>query len=260
MELMPKIIDATIFYNENDVFDIRVQELYPVVDAFVVLMANQTFRGNPKPDYFDYQRFSKYRDKLSILTLDLDNAVYYEELKTPWQREIAQRNWLNVAVAKTHSEMNFENDCTIIFGDVDEIPRRSVVRPVEEMHRLKLDKYSYAINMLTDEGNSSVRMLPYWQFFHNKAEDMRRGDEGIIVENAGWEFSSLGTPEQIMTKFQSFSHDEFDNQISVELFRQRIEAGQDLLGRDIGMTPVEIDDTFPEAIKADPERWREFVW
>lgn len=245
---MPRTIDCFTFYNENDVLEIRLQELYPVVDKFVIIQASETFRGHPKPDYFDYDRFAGYMHKIDLY----DIGGFGSENQSTWDREIFQRNYIMEAIGD-------RIDDTIIISDVDEIPRRSVVQRVDKEYRLLLDKYSYAINMLTNEGNSCVRILPYRDIAGRTAEQIRRGHTGEVIANAGWEFSSLGTAETVLKKLRSFAHDEFDH-VGLETIAENMRQGKDFLGRDIGMTPVEIDDTFPQAIKTNPEYWSKFLW
>lgn len=246
---MPRIFDCFTFFNENDVLDIRFQELADVVDKFVIIQSDVTFRGEAKPDYFDHERFKKYESKYILVTLPGLPG------KSNWEREVFQRNFIAEVLA-VHVDVND----TIIISDVDEIPRRSIVGPVDEHMRLRLDKYSVFINLLTSEGNTAARIIPYYAI-DASIEDIRRSHNGKMIENAGWEFSSLSEDAAgVMKKLKSFSHDEFDHIINEDFIRSRMAAGLDLLGRDIVQTPVEIDDTFPEAIKANPEYWSKYVW
>lgn len=252
---MPKIFDCFTFFNEVDVAHIRFEELYPVVDHFVIVQARQTFRGkphtpllddNPEPIYPSFELDPKY----IVVTLD--------ELPgdTPWQREVYQRNYI-AEVLKGLAQP----DDTIIISDVDEIPRRSMVVPVSRPTRLRLKKFSYGINMLTDEGNTSVVMTPYEDLTYRTPEEMRRNGISEIMDDAGWEFSSLGTPEEILVKLKSFSHSEFDTpDLTVEVLRERMAKGQDIVGREFYHSIVPVDDTWPEAIKNNREYWRKYEW
>ena len=67
-DVAPKIVDAFTFYNELDMLEIRLAELYNVVDFFVLVEATETFQGSPKPLYFDQNRarFKKYAKKIGI--------------------------------------------------------------------------------------------------------------------------------------------------------------------------------------------------
>lgn len=247
---MPRIFDCFTFFNENDVLDIRFQELADVVNKFVIIQSDVTFRGNPKPDYFDYDRFRKYKSKIILVTLPGLPG------KTTWEREIFQRNFIAEVLA-----VNVDRDDTIIISDVDEIPRRSVVGHVDEHTRLSLAKYSYAINMLTNEENTAARILPYRAINASIQEIRKSLNIEKVIENAGWEFSSLSTDAAgVLKKLRAFAHDELDHVINEDILRARMEAGLDILGRDITMTPVEIDSTFPEAIKNNPEYWSKYLW
>lgn len=246
---MPKIFDCFTYFNEEDTLEIRLEELYPVVDRFVIVYSSMTFRGNSHDYTWNSERFAKYDDKIYVgWTKDLigDSA---------WDREVWQRNLIQYPLIHAKPED------TIIISDVDEIPRRSVVKPVDEEHRLLLDKYTYGLNMLTDEGNSVVRMLPYGHFNSRTIEEIRRGDAGKLISDAGWEFSSLGTPEEILVKLKSFSHSEFDTpDLTVDVIKERMSRRQDIVGRDFYHRIVEIDDTWPEAVKNDRQYWSKYEW
>ena len=48
-----KIIDCFIFYNELDMLELRLNELYDVVDHFVLVESTKTFVRNDKELYFE---------------------------------------------------------------------------------------------------------------------------------------------------------------------------------------------------------------
>ena len=60
------IYDCFIFFNELDLLEIRLSELYNYVDYFVIVEANKTFKGKSKPFYFEEnkQKYKKYLDKI----------------------------------------------------------------------------------------------------------------------------------------------------------------------------------------------------
>lgn len=45
------VYDCFIFFNEFEQLNIRLHELNPIVDRFVLVESNQTFSGNMKPLY-----------------------------------------------------------------------------------------------------------------------------------------------------------------------------------------------------------------
>lgn len=44
-----RIYDCFLFFNELEILDVRLHELYDHVDKFVIVESVETFRGNPKP-------------------------------------------------------------------------------------------------------------------------------------------------------------------------------------------------------------------
>ena len=56
--------------NENDLFELRINQHWDFVDKFVVLEAGETHTGLKKPFKFDKKRFEKYSEKLIYKTFD----------------------------------------------------------------------------------------------------------------------------------------------------------------------------------------------
>jgi beta-1,4-mannosyl-glycoprotein beta-1,4-N-acetylglucosaminyltransferase len=50
------VVDAFIFSNELDLLDIRLRELYDIVDYFVIVESDYTFMGRPKELSFDLNK------------------------------------------------------------------------------------------------------------------------------------------------------------------------------------------------------------
>ena len=51
-----KVYDGFMFFNELDLLEIRLRELYDVVDTFVVVEATVTFSGHPRELVFEANR------------------------------------------------------------------------------------------------------------------------------------------------------------------------------------------------------------
>lgn len=61
-----KVLDAMLMSTELDLLEIRLNELDPVVDYFLIVESNATFTGLPKKTYFQENkaRFAKFLDKI----------------------------------------------------------------------------------------------------------------------------------------------------------------------------------------------------
>ena len=120
---MRKVYDCFTFYNEFDLLDLRLEELYDYVDYFVIAEANKTHQGRDKTFLLEenWDRYAKYHDKIVHIKVDdmptNDNA---------WVLENYQRN----ALAKGYADAD-DNDI-IIISDLDEIMRAETVELMRE--------------------------------------------------------------------------------------------------------------------------------
>jgi beta-1,4-mannosyl-glycoprotein beta-1,4-N-acetylglucosaminyltransferase len=251
------MIDAFVFFNELDVLEIRMNELDPVVDWFVIVEGDMTFTGHRKepvlldpPDWY-----KKFHHKVVWYYAALDPKL------DAWGREAQQRN----AIANAVRCLDVRNDDTIILSDADEIPRRNVISQlsaIEYPRSLWLRKFSYRLNIETDEHHGSTKVMPYSYFRQSTPQHIRKTDIKPYVMDAGWEFSSLGSAEHIAEKFRSFSHTELDvvGISDVNSIQKRMNNLEDVAGRGYKHKLVDIDDTWPVAITENPDRWKELVW
>ena len=58
------VFDCTMFFNENDILEVRINEHWDHVDKFIIIEAEETHTGLPKPLNFDHERFAPYKSKI----------------------------------------------------------------------------------------------------------------------------------------------------------------------------------------------------
>ena len=63
---VPQVYDCFPFFNELELLEVRLGELYDHVDKFVIVECTETYRGKPKPLYYaeNKNRFEKFSDKI----------------------------------------------------------------------------------------------------------------------------------------------------------------------------------------------------
>ncbi len=73
LETAPFTWSVTPFFNELDLLEARLSEMARMVDHFVVIEARQTFRGDPKPLYFQENShlFARWSAQLDHVVVDL---------------------------------------------------------------------------------------------------------------------------------------------------------------------------------------------
>lgn len=261
---MGLVFDCFPFFNELDLLELRLEELAPVVDKFVIVESDTTFRGNHKPLNFldNHERFAAWQNKIVyhvVKGTDIELHSPDPQIQ-PWEREYWQRNAILTAL-RTHGAK--EGD-TIVLSDLDEIPRRSsllLALPLArgEIVDMALNIYCYGINIRA-EGDHTIKVFNYK--FMTTPQQIRTTPPVACYYDAGWEFSSMGTPETISYKLQNFAHWEVDRPeyTDPDEIRARIEARTDLLGGGKQFTQVDIDDTWPEAVKNNRDYWKRYEW
>jgi beta-1,4-mannosyl-glycoprotein beta-1,4-N-acetylglucosaminyltransferase len=249
------IVDCFAFFNELDVLKIRLEELYPVVDRFVLVESDKTFRGQAKPYYFSENSgmFEKYLDKITVIKLIDDNDFMVDKYHEPWEREYWQRNQM----------MRGLTDCSpddiIIISDVDEIPSRNTIANLvmDKIMSIELVGFSYSVNM-HDNGFYTIKAIRYSEI--STPQKVRVTPPINIIRLGGWHFSSLGDADHISHKLSSFAHWELDvpSRNNPEIIRRRMIAGEDILGDGHKYTRLTIDDSWPEEVKNNREYWRRY--
>ena len=208
-----KIFDCFTFYNELDLLEIRLNELYNTVDHFVIVEADQTFTGRPKNYIFDQarSRYEKFMDKIIYVQVnDMPGGP------DPWQNERHQRN------AIVRGIVDAAPDDIIIISDCDEVPRARAVETMQhsgqQLFALRMPLFNFKFNyMRTTPGE-----YEYWamasckQILDANTPDVLRNTRfnpaGFYsIEHAGWHFGYLGDNDYLRDKAQSFSHQEVNS-------------------------------------------------
>ena len=115
------VYDCFIFNDELELLEIRLNELSPVVDRFVLVEGDKTLSGRPKPLHFaDHrQRFAEFSDRIVHLTITGDA---WPDGHDSWTREWHQRNQIQAALEGCRLQD------LIIISDADEIAHPDAVR------------------------------------------------------------------------------------------------------------------------------------
>ena len=100
---MPKIIDGFTFYNELKMLSFRLEELYNIVDHFIIVEATKTHAGNDKELYFqnNKKKYTKYLDKVIHIIVDDMPCT-----SNAWDNEHHQRRSINTGI----NQLNLNDD------------------------------------------------------------------------------------------------------------------------------------------------------
>lgn len=244
-----KIYDCFLFFNELELLEVRLEELYDHVDYFVLVEAVETHQGGEKTLYFEEnkERYQKYADKiLHIVVQDRVNLP-------PLVREAFQRQFTLAGLN------NCKNEDIILISDLDEILRPSSIPTIrllleadpQGMILCRHQCFFYYLNRYSDPFWPGVLALTFGELkkepFIQQVKDRTRDGATYQIENAGWHFTYQGGLSRVLEKLEAFSapwvntpqnrsYDEFLRKVS-------------------RLKKVEIDETFPIHIQNNLDYW-----
>ncbi len=276
--------DCFTFFNELDILELRLRELAPVVDRFVIAEATKTFANEPKPLHFqdNKARFAAFLPKIvHVVVDDLPDAG------DAWDREAFQRNAVGRGLEGAAA------DDIVMISDVDEIPYPENVAKLTpsavsgHIWFIECDYYTYKLNLAIENkwvGLCAVRALqkkhlPALQDLRafrarqsrsipmpvnqaiNVAKNMFRVGSPLthrLIEHGGWHFTFMNTPERIQYKIKSYAHQErntpeFNNLANLQ---RLIDEGRSICGRNLRVEPMA---HMPRTVQADPARWQHLL-
>jgi beta-1,4-mannosyl-glycoprotein beta-1,4-N-acetylglucosaminyltransferase len=221
------IYDCFIFYDEMLLLEIRLNELYPFVDKFVLVESTHCFSGKKKPLYYDKVKNNKI---FAPFIGKIIHVIFHMSPKpNRWDNEYDQRNAIKAGLSEAKP-----NDI-IIVSDADEIITPEVLPVIKEIYvpgRLVMKNYYYYFNCRSNNDwyyPSFCRLRDY-----RSAQFLRNGDyHKIIVSNAGWHFGYLMHAGRIAAKLETFSHSEYDTDFYKDENRIQhcLDTNIDLFGR-----------------------------
>ena len=241
-----KIIDCTSFYNEHMMYEIRLNILKNKVDKFIVTESTYSHSGKKKKLNFDINNYPKFKDRISYIVIDKEPIGIVPENNDP---SLQRSNSLK-RIALSYDESlkvlkNFTSNDFIMLSDNDEIPNLDSEYFLNNKSSIVLFNQLFIyfkFNLLYDKmlwsgtkgctmeklkslswlRNIKLKKYPFWRldtlFSENKYIDLN------IIQDGGWHFTNLKTPDEMYEKFMNFGHhDEFRlSGLTIEKIRDKI--------------------------------------
>ena len=231
--------------------DIRFNILDKNVDKFVIIESLYSHSGERKKLNFNINHYPKFKNKIIYITIDKEPTDLFkdpEKLKNPIYKRLNSIKRIEQSydyMVKGITEADKED--LIIISDNDEIPNLNSKKFKESKKDFFIFKqllFYYKFNLFHDKlpwfgskackkkrlkSFSNLRNLknkkyPFWRadtFF----SDIKQTNLEII-EDGGWHFTNVKTPEDLYKKMKNFGHhDEFDlSNMTVEDLKKKIES------------------------------------
>jgi len=279
-----RVFDSFIFFNELDLLEMRLNILNNVVDYFVLTESPFTVSGNEKPLYYqeNKDRFGKFNDKIIHHVTEeipndfshmLEKTKFHVAYKDPdpygtpmidipirFQRALYNRNNSAFGIEKAGAT----DDDLIITSDADEIINPLILEDLDwfdsDNHYVCLQRgFYFKLNYLYDDEWMGSRLCT-WKHLKETTIDQHRQDHknAYRIENGGWHWSFFGDAENFKLKLASYEHTENNIDSVIGNAEEKIAQGIDPLNRG-RMVTVPIDDTYPDYIVENQDRYAEFI-
>jgi beta-1,4-mannosyl-glycoprotein beta-1,4-N-acetylglucosaminyltransferase len=290
-----KIYDCFLFWKEFDALEIRLNELYGVVDKFIIVEFSQGHSGLHKPFYLkdNFAKYSDFADKIELYSLDLKFKKRGPLYIGHQQRKILDEIIINI---KPKS-----NDL-ILTSDSDEIVKSDVLNRYRNVSNCNLmfelnmyhnyinnffgkwirprlvsfnnfKGFSYSYRDIFLVSNSKFRRIKWFPFMRvnpffsaTKLDVMLgtwvgfKGKKLDIVENAGWHFTKLYSIEDNYEHAQNTPHLEaVKDGTSIEEMASRIEKNLTAYGKIAKGNLVKIDNSFPLYIQQNKNKFQKYI-
>ena len=266
---MPKIFDCITFFDNNFMFNLRYNILNKYVDQFVICESLYDHTGKRKKKNFIWK--NEYNKK----------KIKYILLKDPFPKK--NNRWKNQAIQREYllKKLEFVSpEDYIFFSDPDEIPRPEILKDIKltkkygiflqnmycykfnifnqeespwEGTRICLRKNLFSIDYMRQKVLKKNLKYKFWRV--DKEKDIQ------IINNGGWHFNYLLKPEKISKKLKTFAHVEFgkDEFSNIDTIKKKILEMKDLFNRDHNYQKVKIDNTYPDYIINNKDKFNEWI-
>ena len=280
-----KVFDSFIFFNELDLLEMRLNILNDVVDHFVLTESPFTVSGNEKPLYYqeNKDRFGKFNDKIvHHITEEIPNDfthllektkfhVAYKnndpygtpmiDLPVRFQRALFNRNNSAFGIEKAGAT----DEDLVITSDADEIINPLLLQDLEwfnpsNHYVAECRAFYYKLNILYQEDWMGSRLCT-WKHLRNTTIDQHRQNHQNAhkIQDAGWHFSFFGNEEDFKLKLASYEHTENNTDQVTSTASEKIEQGLDPLGRTNKLVTVPLDDSYPQYVLENQDKYAEFI-
>jgi hypothetical protein len=268
-----KTYDCFTFFNELDLLEIRLEELWDTVDVFVLAESNMSHSGKPKEYIFENNkdRFEKYMSKIRHLKID-----DMPDTADSWVRERHQRRSLSRGLT------DLKDDDLVIVSDMDEIPRADAVEMIKNdennynRYVLCIPMFQFRINYMKHyEITKCPNIMVVRGHCYTDAQQEREYTfswkprphdlDLVYVDHAGWHWSYFGNDDHAVTKIKNFAHTETD----IPRFTENLNIDF-LIKNKCGLWgPAEyqrekfeyviVDNYFPKCITDNLDRWKHMI-
>tara|TARA_B100000780_G_scaffold222952_1_gene162055 strand:- start:860 stop:1702 length:843 start_codon:yes stop_codon:yes gene_type:complete len=232
--------------------DLRFNILNNKVYKFIIVESSFSHSGEKKNFNFNINNYPKFKDKIIYLKIDKEPTNLYSDieiLKNPIYKRLNSIKRIEQSYDyMMKGILEAQDEDLIIISDNDEIPNldsNNFKKSNKNFFIFKQLLFYYKFNLFyelmpwfgskackkkylksfSNLKNLKNKKYPFWRldtYFSNIKET-----NIDIIDDGGWHFTNIKTPEELYTKMKNFGHhNEFDeSNLTVDDLREKISQG-----------------------------------
>ncbi len=227
-------------------YDVRLNILKDKVDKFIVTESTYSHSGKKKKLNFDISNYPKFKDKIIHVVIDKEPAGIVPENNDPSLQRSNSLKRIALSYDESLKALKESSDEDLIMlSDNDEIPNlnsKDFTKNKKDIVLFKQLFFYFRFNLLYDRmhwfgtkgckkkklkslswlRNIKLKKYPFWRLDTLFSEAKQINLQ--IIQDGGWHFTNLKTPEEMYEKFMNFGHhDEFRlSGLTIEKIREKI--------------------------------------
>ena len=287
------IVDTFPFNKDFNTLEIRLNELWDIVDKFIVVESSYTHSGLKKPLYLKdkFMSYKKYHSKLMLISSTKKIFTQNARIREQFQRGLIDEQIKGLKLSAKD---------LIIHSDCDEIPRASTIQELaarceSNRYLLELDDFVYFLNLYQGKwarctvtsfdrfkgvqyarqnmyvGHAVkyfrfnfplMRVPDYWttRRYLRFLPIIKYNPRLVPIEGGGWHFNNLFSTDDIIEKIKSFSHTELVKQ--VDLSRSNISnlrENRKNIFTNSNLKKVEMNESYPKFVLNNLDKFSNFI-
>ncbi len=229
-----KVFDCFTYFDEDLILETRLNILNDYVDYFIIVESTYNHNGESRDLKFDINKYAKFKNKIKYIVwdkipvdietieekdsdIDKEHKFIYNAVK----RDNGQRNYVMKGLD------NAEDNDLILLSDLDEIPSLNRIDLKNIKSKIIIFdqimcyyKFNLAIpnykwfgtraclrkNLKSPQWLRNVKARKYPFFRLDILFNEKKYNNIKIIENGGWHFTNIKTPEEIHYKYKSYCH------------------------------------------------------
>lgn len=259
----PTIYVACPFYNEIELLYLKLSEFAIQLKDYdwkiILVESNLTFTKIPKPYYYEENKdvFKEFEDH--IINIKMNKFEGFES-DISLENDFRQKGFFWEYLRTVNPED------ILVFADLDEIPDfRTIFKyfdndltQIDKIYTFRLLLSYYFLNVISntqDDRSTICKIKHYSGNIRYHREQIQR----FYIPASGWHFSYLGGLEFIQNKFKTFGHNDMITPEIVNNLEYRMNNLLDPFGRNIQWRKIEIDNSFPEYLVKNIDKYKHLI-